>query len=109
MIQLEVHDVEHTALSRQLLVMLLCLIVHRRHRYIITHRRIRTQPPTVLRIKVSRTVVVEPGFLILLLRSKLVRPAVVRIAEIYFICRLRGMSVRQVAHILFIRRLLLYP
>ena len=69
----------------------------KRTRHIIPHRRIRAQPPTVLRIEIPRAVVVEPRLLILLLRRKLVRPAVVRIAEIYFTRRLRGMSVQQVA------------
>ena len=88
MIQLEVYDIEHTAHARQLLVMLLRLIINRRHRYVITHRRIRAHPPTILRIEIPRSVVIEPRLLILFLRSKLVR---------------------QVSHTLFICRLLLYP
>ena len=60
MIQLKIHDIEHAAHARQLLVLLLRFIIHRRHRYIITHRRICRQPPTVLRIQVSRSVVIQP-------------------------------------------------
>ena len=103
-------------LSGKLLIMLLHLIIHRRLRYIITHRRIRTQPAGILRIKISRSVVIQPharnaGYracFILLFRSELVRPMVVRIAENYFPRRLRGMSVRQVTHALFVCRLFLW-
>ena len=89
--------------------MLTGVVICRRHRYVITYRRIRTQPPRVFRIQVSRTVVIQPRLFVLLLRRKLIRPAVVRIAENYFTRRLRGMSVRQIAQPFFFFRLLLYP
>ena len=89
--------------------MFACLIVYGRLRYILPDRRIRAHPPAVLRIQIPRTVVVEPGFLILLFRSELVRPAVVRIAENYFTRRLRGMSVRQIPQAFLFRCLFLYP
>ena len=94
--------------------MLLRLIVHRRLRYVITHRRIRTQPPRVLRIQIPCSVIIEPhardaGYracFILLLRRKRRNLAVafrvllcktcrksVRLPNMFFLCAcICGMS-----------------
>ena len=70
--------------------MFACLTAHRSLRYILPDRRICAQPPTVLRIEIPRTVVIQPGLFVLFLRSKRRNLAV---ASRVLLCKTRRKSI----------------
>ena len=84
MIQTQIGIVVHSSVRE------LC-IISTRLRDILSHRRIRWQPPTVLRIQVPCSVVIQPGLFILLFRRKRRNLAV---ASRVLLCKTRRKSVR---------------
>src|SRR5574344_2125130 len=102
---MEIYRIKNTAVAGQIAVMLLCLVICRRYRYVLPQRGVAADPPRVLRVKIPRSVVVQPCLFVLLLAGECIRQILCAVVPVAFLLNPR-LSVRRVLYPLVLASLI---